>query len=96
MKVKVTHFQSLKTTLVALLEIKFPMLILAEGKFATYHHVVVVWQQRVIDYNSLFTYTLTQESLRQICGVNTACIRISSGMASFPQNKLTKNQRMGV
>jgi hypothetical protein len=41
-KVKVTRFQSLKSTLTAILEIKFPMLILAESKLTTYHHVVVI------------------------------------------------------
>jgi hypothetical protein len=58
-KVKVSPFQSLKPTLLALLEIKFPMLILVESKLATYHHVVVIWQQRVIDYESMFTYPST-------------------------------------
>ncbi len=36
------HFQCFKQSLKALLEIKFPMLISVERKFATYHHVVVV------------------------------------------------------
>jgi hypothetical protein len=54
-------------------------LILAESKLATYHHVVVVWQQRVIDYESMFTYPLAEESLRQICGVDMTFTRISSG-----------------
>jgi hypothetical protein len=35
------HFQCLKQLLKVLLEIKFPMLISVESKFATYHHVVV-------------------------------------------------------
>jgi hypothetical protein len=36
------HFQCLKQSLKALLEIKFPMLISFESKFAAYQHVVVV------------------------------------------------------
>jgi hypothetical protein len=70
-KVKVNCFKSLKPSPAALLEMKFPMLISVESKLATYHHVVVVWQQRVIDYESMFTYPLTEEYLRQICGVNS-------------------------
>jgi hypothetical protein len=46
------HFQCLKQSLKALLEIKFPMLISVESKFVTYHHVVVVWREMVIDYES--------------------------------------------
>ncbi len=53
------HFQSLKQSLKALLEIKFPMFISVERKFATYHHVVDVWREMVIDYESMYTYPLT-------------------------------------
>ena len=70
-KINKKHFQCLKQSLKALLEIKFPMLISVESKFATYHHVVVVWREMVIDYESMYTYLLTEDTLRQICGVNT-------------------------
>jgi hypothetical protein len=71
----IKHFQSLR----ALLQIKFPMLISDKSKFATYHHVVVVWREMVIDYQSMYTYPLTEGILRQICGVNTTIQRISCG-----------------
>jgi hypothetical protein len=47
------------------------MLILVESKAAAYQHVVVVWREMVIDYESKYTYPLTEDTLRQICGVNT-------------------------
>ncbi len=52
-KINYKHFQCLKQSLKVLLEIKFPMLISVESKFATYHHVVVVWRKMVIDYESM-------------------------------------------
>jgi hypothetical protein len=52
----------------ALLEIKFPILISVENKFATYHHVVVVWREMVIEHQSMYMYPLTEDTLRQICG----------------------------
>ncbi len=58
-KINYKHFQCLKLSLKALLEIKFPMLISVESKFATYHHLVVVWREMVIDYESMYTYPLT-------------------------------------
>jgi hypothetical protein len=70
-KINYKHFQCLKQSLKALLEIKFPMLISVESKYATYQHVVVVWREMVIDYESMYTYLLTGDTLRQICGVNT-------------------------
>jgi hypothetical protein len=39
------------------------MLILVESKFASYHHVVAVWREMVIDYESMYTYPLTEETL---------------------------------
>jgi hypothetical protein len=65
------HSECLKQSLKALLEILFPMLISVESKFATYHHVVVVWREMVIDYESMYTYPLTEGTLMQIYGVNT-------------------------
>ncbi len=60
------------------------MLISVESKFATYHHVVVVWREMVIDYESMFTYLLTEDTLRQICGVNTTFQPISCGYGILP------------
>ncbi len=37
-----------------LLELKSPMSISVESKLATYHHVVVVWREMVIDYESIY------------------------------------------
>ncbi len=60
------------------------MLISVESKFATYHHVVVVWRQMVIDYESMYKYPLTEDTLRQICGVNTTFQQISCGYGILP------------
>ncbi len=69
----------MKQSLKALLEIKFPMLISVESKFATYHHVVVVWREMVIDYESMYMYPLTEDTLRQICSVIATFKQISCG-----------------
>jgi hypothetical protein len=53
-KLNIKHFQSLKQSLRVLLEIKFSMLISAGSKLVTYHHVVVVWREMVIDYESMY------------------------------------------
>jgi hypothetical protein len=53
------------------------MLILVESKLAIYHHVVVVWREMVIDYESMYTYPITEDTLRHICSVNTTFQQIS-------------------
>ncbi len=87
------HFRCLKQSLKALLEIKFPMLISVESKFATYHHVVGVWRQMVINYESMYMYPLTEDTLRQICGVNTTFQQISCGYGIYYRQQFAKKVR---
>jgi hypothetical protein len=80
---------NLKTAIKILTEIKLP-LIISVGTHACYHHVVVVWRGMVIDYESEYTFSLTNNSLRQICGVSTSYVGISCGYGIFPP-KYIKN-----
>jgi hypothetical protein len=85
-KINYKHFQCSKQSLKALLEIKFLMLISVESKAAAYQHVVVVWREMAIDYEyeSKYTYPLTEGTLRQICDVNTTFQQISCGYSILP------------
>jgi hypothetical protein len=56
------------------------------GTHACYHHVVVIWSEMIIDYESEYTFPLTNDSLRQICSVNISFARISCGYGIFPSN----------
>ena len=76
--------QSLK----ALAEIKFPMLISVQSSQAIYKHVVVVWRNKIIDFECMHTYPLTEESLRQVCGVHTTFHRIVRGYGIFPSKEI--------
>jgi hypothetical protein len=60
------------------------MLISVESKLATYNHVVVVWIEMVIEYESMYMYPLTEDTLRQFFGVNTTFQRISCGYGILP------------
>jgi hypothetical protein len=40
----------------------------------------------IIDYESRYTFPLTNDSLEQICGVNTTFCGISYGYGIFPPN----------
>ncbi len=77
---------NLKTAIKILKEIKFPLIISVMGTHDCYNHVVVVWRGMVIDYESEYTFSLTNDSLRQICGVNTSYAGISCGYGIFPPN----------
>jgi hypothetical protein len=79
---------NLKTAIEILTEIKFPLIISVMGTHACYHHVVVVWRGVIIDYVSEYTSSLTNDSLRQICDVNTSYAGISCGYGIFPQKNI--------
>jgi hypothetical protein len=71
------------------------MLISIESKLATYHLVVVAWREMVIDYESMFTYPLMEDLLRQVCGVNTNFLQISSGYGIFPSKQISNLSENG-
>jgi hypothetical protein len=61
------------------------MLISVESKFATYHHVVVVWRQMVIDYESMYMYPLTEDTLSKFAVSILPFNKSAVGMASYRQ-----------
>ncbi len=67
---------------------KFPLIISVMGTHACYHHVVVIWRGVIIDYESKYTFQLTNDSLRLICGVNTTFVGISCGYGKFLPNHI--------
>jgi hypothetical protein len=87
---QIERFKNLKNAIKILTEIQFPLIISVVGTHVCYHHVVVVWRGVVIDYESEYTFSLTNDSLRQICGVNTSYAGISCGYGIFPP-KYIKN-----
>jgi hypothetical protein len=67
---------------------RFLLIISVKGTHACYHHVVVIWRGMIIDYESKYTFPLTNNSLRQICGVNTTFNGISCGYGIHPPNHI--------
>ncbi len=81
-------FQDLQEAINNLRIMKFPLIISVMGTHACYHHVVVIWRGVIIDYESKYTFSLTNDSLRQICGVNTTFVGISCGYGMYPPNHI--------
>ena len=85
---KESPFQNLQYTMNFLSNVKFPVIVAVRGTFACYHHVIVVWNNVVYDYESKNWYPLTNESLTQVCGQNTTFHGISCGYGIFPPKKI--------
>jgi hypothetical protein len=79
---------SLKKMLFILEQVKFPFLIAVSSEQACYDHVVVVWNRMVIDYEAMFTYPLTEDFLRQVCGENATFQKITCGYGTFPSKHI--------
>jgi hypothetical protein len=77
-------FKKLQKGMNILSNMKFPLIISVMGTHACYHHVVVVWRRMIIDYESEYTFPLTNDSFTQNCGVNTTFAGISCGYGIFP------------
>jgi hypothetical protein len=87
-KLNLKRLTSLPNTFNMLKQMKFPVLIGVSSTLTSYDHVVVIWNGIVIDYESMHTYMLTEESLRQVCGTNTTFQKVSSGYGLFPPKDL--------
>jgi hypothetical protein len=82
---RIECFKSLQEVINILRIMKFPLVISVMGTHTCYHHVVVICRGMIIDYESKYTFPLTNDSLRQICGVNTTFVGISCGYGIFHQ-----------
>jgi hypothetical protein len=51
-RMKESSFQNLQTTMNFFSNAKFPVIVAVRGTFACYHHVIVVWNNVVYDYES--------------------------------------------
>jgi hypothetical protein len=71
-------------------QMKFPVLIGVSSTQSSYNHAFVVWNGIVIDYESMHTYALLEESLRQVCATNTNFQKVTSGYGLFPPKDLCK------
>jgi hypothetical protein len=77
-----------KRSLSYLSGLKFPAIILVNSKLANYEHVVIVWRNMVIDYESEHIYKFTEDLLRQLCGDNTTFQQITTGYGLFPPKEV--------
>jgi hypothetical protein len=81
-------FKNLQKAITILRNMKFPLIISVMGTHACYQHVVLIWRGMIIDYESEYTFPLTNDSLSQICGVNTTFAGISCGYGIFLANHI--------
>jgi hypothetical protein len=85
---QIERFKNLQKAINILRNMNFPLIISVMGTHACYHCVVVIWRGVIIDYESEYTFLLTNDSFTQICGVNTTFTGISCGYGIFSPNHI--------
>ena len=58
------------------------------GKHGLYNHVVIVWNQQIIDFETKTTYHVTVDNVNLICGPNNPFLKISRGYVILPSNAM--------
>jgi len=53
-------------------------------------------EKKIIDFECMDTYPLTEELLRQVCGVHTTFQYIVSGYSIFPSKKNAPHQKIPI
>ncbi len=71
-------------------DMKFPLLLGISSTQTSYNHVVVIWNGIVIDYESKYTFSVTEELLRRVCGASTTFRKVSTSFGLFPPKNLRK------
>ena len=90
---------TVKRTFQLLDQAHFPMLIGVKSDQAAYEHVVVVWNKRIIDYESMYTIPLTLESVAGLCGSTTKFRQLSCGYGLIPpktHRPMTDHNNCGI
>jgi hypothetical protein len=68
--------------------IRLPMIVSFVGKHSLYNHVVVVWNGRIIDFESRVTYPVNEENVNRICGPNNPFVAVTRGYVILPSRKM--------
>ncbi len=89
-RMNLNKLTSLHLMLKMLKDVKFPLLLGISSTQTSYNHVVVIWNVIVIDYESKYTFFVTEELLRRVCGANTTFRKVSTGFGLFLPKNLHK------
>ena len=84
------NFQTAAATINNIGTIRFPVLVSILGTNSNHQHVVVIWQNRIIDFESETTYLLTIANLHTPCGYNSYFKGIERGFGIIPSKDIKK------
>jgi len=58
------------------------------GTMSNYNHVIVVWKNQIIDFESETTFPLTVSNLNYCCGSSSVFLGVDRGYGIIPSKKI--------
>ena len=83
------HFKSASAVVDNMSKVKFPLLVSICSTRSNYNHVVVVWKNQIIDFESQSTFPLTVSNLNYCCGPSSVFLGVERGYGIIPSKKLS-------
>ena len=82
--------KSKQSSLATLINFGFPVIGILKGTNMTRDHVIGIWQNKIIDYESEHTYPLTLNNLNYACGNGCEFLVLVRPFAVFPPKSIRK------
>ena len=83
-----SHFRTANQVVNYLSPIMVPVILSVSGKNSLFNHVVVVWRNKIIDFESQYTYQLTVANVDRICGPKNSFSKINRGYMILPSRQM--------
>ena len=72
-------------------DFSFSILLSTAGKAGSFHHIIGIWKDMIIDYECQYCLTLSIKNLNKICGDSTEFSHVIRGCAIFPSKRMKKS-----
>ena len=83
-----SHFRTANQVANYLSQITLPVILSVSGRNSLFNHVVVVWRNDIIDFESHYTYQLTVANVDRICGPKNPFSKINRGYMILRSRKM--------
>ena len=86
-------FHSFESCVTTLTDFGPPVIAILKGTNMIRDHVIGIWQNQIIDYESEYTYPLTMNNLNYACGDESSFSGLDRPIALFPPKSIKKQHQ---
>ena len=90
-ELKTSCVDTMQSCLSTLTDFGPPIIAILKGTKMSRDHVVGIWQNQIVDFESPFTYLLTENNLNYACGEGCNFLGLVKPTALFPPHDVIRN-----